>query len=211
MKNVKLLFRLVPCLAAVFFLASCTKSKGSFWSECKLTGKARTIDIVVFGDFPAKRARIWCDSLKRLLPEANIKQSGVLLPAAAWYEPRKRYLATELLDYMSSTTEEGHLSLGLTVKDISLPYKGNLNWGVMGLSYMPGNSSVVSTFRLKEPNIDKQGFKLCLHEMGHAEGLDHCESVGCYMRDAKGKNHLDGLIDFCPECKERLKNKGWRL
>lgn len=79
----------------------------------------------------------------------------------------------------------------------------------MGLGYCPGSSSVVSTFRLNPEKIAEQLLKTSLHELGHTQGLEHCETDNCFMRDAEGRNITDQLHQFCTHCSSKLKKYGW--
>ncbi len=81
----------------------------------------------------------------------------------------------------------------------------------MGLGFVPGRACVVSTFRLRKKNLNGQLVKLCLHELGHTEGLLHCEKTTCFMRAAKGKNIFDEVHDFCSSCKRHVKSNGWNI
>jgi archaemetzincin len=56
-----------------------------------------------------------------------------------------------------------------------------------------------------------QFYKVAIHELGHTQGLPHCENKTCYMRDAEGGNPLEEEVDFCKTCKMFLKNRGWVL
>ena len=103
------------------------------------------------------------------------------------------------------------MTIGLTNKDISTDNGNIIDWGVMGLAYMPGKSCTVSPFRLSKKNINEQYFKVAIHELGHTQGLPHCLGVLCLMTDAKGKNKTDKEKGFCNKCKLFLINKGWNL
>lgn len=81
----------------------------------------------------------------------------------------------------------------------------------MGLGCRPGKSCVVSDFRMAVKNRNQQFYKVVLHELGHTEGLPHCKTKTCLMRDAEGGNHLDQEKDFCKNCKDFLINKDWNL
>jgi archaemetzincin len=81
----------------------------------------------------------------------------------------------------------------------------------MGLGYRPGNSCIISTFRVTKEKLEEQTYKLALHEFGHTQGLPHCLGKTCLMRDAEGKNHLDKLKGYCEFCKNYLKDKGFKL
>ena len=106
---------------------------------------------------------------------------------------------------------KGNITIGITDKDISSSMHGVDDWGVMGLSYIPGRACVISSFRLKKNNLSDQLFKVAIHELGHAQGLDHCANKTCFMRDAEGKNTTDQEKQFCPKCKAFLINKGWLI
>ena len=81
----------------------------------------------------------------------------------------------------------------------------------MGLGFEPGNACVVSTYRLSRNNLLNQLDKLTLHELGHTQGLPHCNKKECFMRDAEGGNYFDEETSFCQSCKSFLKSKGWQL
>lgn len=88
--------------------------------------------------------------------------------------------------------------IGLIEKDISITKRGSTgkikepistyeDWGVFGLSFINGSSSIVSTCRLgastKSLMIERLK-KVAIHEIGHSLGLEHCNSINCVMRDA---------------------------
>ena len=78
----------------------------------------------------------------------------------------------------------------------------------MGLGYCPGKACVVSDYRIKNKT---NYFKVVLHELGHTMGLGHCVVKSCFMRDAEGHDTTDEETEFCTNCKNYLKNKGWEL
>lgn len=110
--------------------------------------------------------------------------------------------------------------VGLTNKDISVPkyengkikkpeWKYN-DFGVMGLGYRPGNSCVVSTFRLKTTNkllFYKRLEKVVLHELGHNMGLPHCDNPKCVMTSAAEKiSTIDNAnASLCSNCARKIK------
>jgi len=168
------------------------------------------VDIIPFDGIPEEVKKSVLHDLKEILPTVTL-QSQRALPANSYYAPRKRYKADTLLTFLSSITPKGHVSIGITDKDISTA-KGSIeDWGVMGLSFFPGNACVVSTFRLDKSNLREQFFKTAIHELGHTQGLDHCPVKTCYMRDAEGKNPTDEETGFCPACKAYLVQKGWLI
>ncbi|WP_297333698.1 zinc-dependent metalloprotease family protein [Flavobacterium sp.] len=110
--------------------------------------------------------------------------------------------------------------LGLTDKDISVTKRdenGNIkppewkynDFGVMGLAYRPGNSCIVSDFRLKHKNKEVQFGrfkKVAIHELGHNFGLPHCPDKSCVMTDAVERiSTIDNAKpELCIACKKKL-------
>jgi archaemetzincin len=81
----------------------------------------------------------------------------------------------------------------------------------MGLGYCPGTACIASSYRLKKGNKLTQFYKVAIHELGHTQGLPHCSTKTCLMRDAEGGNPIDEENDFCPKCKKVLIAAGWAL
>jgi len=119
---------------------------------------------------------------------------------------RTRYNASSILKKYSKHNR----TILLTEKDIACSYKNNPEWGVLGLSYISGNVSIVSTFRLKK-NVSyttmlSRAEKISIHELGHSLGLSHCSDKTCLMQDACGKiSTIDKCKkQFCKHCKDKL-------
>ncbi|WP_298151987.1 matrixin family metalloprotease [Flavobacterium sp.] len=110
--------------------------------------------------------------------------------------------------------------VGLTSEDISttkkeadgtikMPASKYRDWGVMGLGYCPGNSCVVSDFRLRSKN-QKLFFlrlkKVAVHEIGHNLGLPHCPNKSCVMTDAVERiatiDHA--ALKLCSACDRKI-------
>lgn len=180
--------------------------------ECQKiqTRKNKVIIIQPFNDFSPALSNSIFKKIKAINPN-TILRKPLPLPKPAYYSLRKRYRADSLIHYLGRMVNVDTTVIGLTSKDISTT-KGNIpDWGVMGLAYRPGNACVVSTSRLAKANISTQFYKVAIHELGHTQGLPHCENETCFMRDAKGGNHLNKQNNFCSSCKLFLKNKGWFL
>ena len=148
--------------------------------------------------------------LKQVYPSVQLLPVEAL-PKCAWYAPRGRYRADSIIAYLSRQCRAGYVTIGITNLDVSTTKGEVADWGVMGLGYKPGNACLVSTFRLNKANINEQFFKVCIHELGHTRGLDHCEVKTCYMRDAEGHNSTDEEHEFCPSCGKKLEAAGWIL
>ena len=169
-----------------------------------------TIIIQPFADVSDEETRKVAEKLKELYPHIMVKEK-ISLPAGAYYAPRKRYRADSLIAYLSRLTGRGNVTIELTCSDISTTKNGIEDWGVMGLGFQPGNACIVSDFRLAKNKKLAQLPKVAIHELGHTQGLPHCNEKSCFMRDAEGGNHTDEEVAFCIKCKKVMINKGWEF
>lgn len=193
----------------LFGLFSCTQGKNKENNKSQKVVQ-KVIVIQPLGNFKT-------DQSKKVLKEIKTINSNVVLrenipfPENAYYQPRNRYRADSIIKTIKNNIGKDSVIVGLSNRDISVT-KGKIkDWGVMGLGYHPGKSCVVSDYRLRKQNKDEQFYKVVLHELGHTEGLPHCPTKSCLMRDAEGKNHIDEETDFCIKCKAYLIKKGWKL
>jgi archaemetzincin len=94
--------------------------------------------------------------------------------------------------------------LGITPYDI---YSDGLNF-VFGIATPLERAALVGYARLKTP--DRALFisrlrKEITHEMGHAFGLEHCDTPGCVMNFSNSLLEVDMKgEDFCPKCRAKL-------
>lgn len=115
------------------------------------------------------------------------------LPETAYYKPRDRYKADDILDAICrQEPAHAHRIVALTARDISTTNEKSDDWGIMGLGQLGGRACVVSTFRLRKGKAGDALFfarlvKVVNHELGHTLGLDHCPVPGCLMQDKRGK------------------------
>lgn len=173
--------------------------------------KQRTIiDIQPYAEIPDNLVNYVYKELCKIYPNVNLL-NRIPLPQRAYYVPRNRYRADSLIDILKSNTKDGHVTIGLTCKDISSEKGSIKDYGIMGLGFQPGKSCVVSPFRLSKNNLNDQFFKVAIHELGHTQGLDHCPDKTCIMTDANSKNTTENEIGFCKKCNAFLKEKGWRI
>ncbi len=139
--------------------------------------------------------------------------SFTALPASAFYEPRQRYIADSLLDFLRQTNHgQFEKIIGITVKDISTRKEPHENWGILGLGSCPGEACVISSFRAGKNKVPAKDFErrmitLALHEIGHTYGLEHCPDFNCLMKDAQGKMNLDDSGSYCENCRTYLRSK----
>ena len=88
------------------------------------------------------------------------------------------------------------VAIGLTHRDISTSIHGHYNYGIMGLSFRPGDA-------LKRKD---DLWKVTIHEFLHSRGLPHCKKNApkCLMQDAHGKNTFYMKHGLCEDCKKTL-------
>jgi archaemetzincin len=190
---------------------------GSFVSE-----KTRRIAIQPIGTIP----NIQIEKVKKAIDSIYKYQVVVLksiqLPESCFTNVKvPRYRADKLLEYLISIKSDSIDNIvGLTNKDISTTKKdekGNVkeprsryeDWGVFGLGYMPGSSTIISTFRITDEDrklTQERLNKVVVHELGHNFGLPHCPETKCVMADAVEsiKTVDKGELTLCKKCKDLL-------
>ena len=167
------------------------------------------IDLQPLGDFTQKEANQLKEDLEKHLVSIYLSEIEVLpkkdIPASCLYKPRNRYWAGKILGFLKQQNQgSDFVTIGLTHRDISTSIHGNYNYGIMGLSFRPGDACVVSTFRLKRKD---DLWKVTIHEFLHSRGLPHCKKNDpkCLMQDAHGKNTFYMKHGLCEDCKNSLR------
>lgn len=136
------------------------------------------------------------------------------LPASAYYAPRRRYRAEDLVAFLDRTTAPAvaHI-IGVTTRDISAPKGAVEDWGVFGVAKLGGRPGVVSTYRLRAGDVSEAVFetrlrRVAAHELAHSFGLAHCATPHCLMNDAEGSiRSVDSATGFCEKCARALAEK----
>jgi len=195
--------RIVPFLVLV--LASCGSGK-------------KHVGIQVLGDFD----RTALDSIHHAIDRIYGFEVSMLpeqgLPEYAFTTVKTpRYRADKIIRHLKETRPDSiDFVLGLLQRDISTtkrdangevkhPKYKYEDWGIFGLGYKPGSSSVVSSYRVRQSNpslLIERLQKICIHELGHNLGLAHCPNVDCVMRDAaESIRTIDGVeLNLCQDC-----------
>ena len=132
-----------------------------------------------------------------------------------------RYRADQIIGILKDTKPDSiDYVMGFIEKDISTtkrdingntlePVSKYQDWGVFGLGYRPGVSSVVSTYRFRNSSEEKftdRLLKISIHELGHNLGLKHCPDKKCVMTDAaesiKTIDHV--RLSLCETCSRKI-------
>lgn len=196
-------YHLLFCLLVVF---SCSEKKQKIIEKDKET----TILIQPFKDIETEKVNFIAKEIAKICPNVRILKP-IDFPENTYYKPRNRYRADSVISYLNKKTKDGFITIGLTSKDISVT-KGKIkDFGVMGLGFRPGKACVASDFRLNKQNSNEQFFKIAIHELGHTQGLKHCPTKICFMRDSEGKNPTNEEKEFCEKCKNVLISKNWKF
>ncbi|WCM41997.1 matrixin family metalloprotease [Flavobacterium sp. CBA20B-1] len=150
-----------------------------------------------------------------------ISHKQKLYPEAFINVKSPRYRADSIIKFQQKEISSNiDYVLGLTSQDISVTKKeasGNIkkpeykykDWGIMGLAYCPGESCVVSTFRINSKNkavyFDRLK-KVTVHEFGHNLGLPHCPNKKCVMTDAvESVKTIDNAeLKLCSDCAGKI-------
>ncbi len=133
-----------------------------------------------------------------------------------------RYRADTLIRILRDSRPDSiGIIFGLTNKDISItkygakgeikkPQSTYKDFGIFGLGFKPGTSSVVSVYRLgKGKTLRSRLKKIALHEIGHNLGLKHCPDKSCLMTDAvESIGTVDAAKEtLCENCKAKIQKK----
>ncbi len=149
------------------------------------------VSLQPLGDFTQKEAeRLQKDLEKNLSGMLDIDMLFEVLPTKpledTWKNDAKsRYRADKIINSMARSANKQHIIIALTHKDVSVSYKGNKDWGVLGLSLIPKKLCVVSTYRLKDK---RDLWKVATHEFIHTcfeyqhcpkDNQSHLHHEGC--------------------------------
>ncbi len=137
------------------------------------------------------------------------------LPADfAFDEIRSQVWSTPLLAKLQERRRPyGAVLLGVTELDLYVPV---LTF-VFGEAQLRGPAAVVSAHRLREeyygmppngPSLVERLLKETLHELGHTQGLKHCNDWRCVMSSAHTVERIDiRQAGFCPTCARAIASR----
>ena len=190
--------------------------------SCKKEDPSLVVGIQPYGQFSKAKT----DTIAKTIA-AFYQIKTIILPSKELYKEAftevksPRYRADKIINIQKKNKVDSlDFILGLTSRDISVTKKDKwgrvktptykyADWGIMGLAYCPGNSCIISTFRIQhtDPKTHFTRFKkVAVHEFGHNLGLPHCPNKTCVMTDAvESVKTIDhAKLALCEECKEQL-------
>jgi archaemetzincin len=133
-------------------------------------------------------------------------------PSYAYIPSRGQYDAAKIIKSLAAEQGGAPLKLAITPYDLCI----SILTYVYGESQLGGRVAVVSTNRLIHPLLRERTLeriaKICVHEVGHIFGLEHCWETGCLMRFSKQLEQLDKLsLLFCSACEYEIARRLKRM
>jgi archaemetzincin len=169
-----------------------------------------TVGILPVGNVEAKNLLSIKDGLPKILPKTTTRiiDESLPLPLNAYDKKRGQYRSNQILASVQAYALNSGFCrvLGVLDADVFVP---ELNF-VFGEATFPGNSALVSLWRLKpefhgDPvNVKllaERSLKEAVHEVGHTLGLKHCQRSSCVMHFSNSIFDTDKKQSlFCDEC-----------
>ncbi len=177
----------------------------------KVSSQLTTVYLQPYNDFTQQETEELCKVLKPKFEGLfTAKYTFQILPnkkfdKALMNDAKTRYRADKIIGALSKDASRRHIIIALTHKDVSLPYKGKADWGVLGLSIHGRYACVASTYRLR--NKKRDFWKVVTHEFTHtAYKYSHCpdDNPRCIMKDAKGHADFSKKETFCKTCNNKI-------
>lgn len=180
------------------------------WRSDKIDIIAYTVIIQPLGKFDQAQVDFVSKKLRLSYKKVEVR-SALALPNHTLNKSKSRHRALNIFTWLSQFAGKNESIIGITSQDISTTKGAIDDFGIMGLGFCPGKACIESSYRLNKKKVKEQLYKIVIHEHGHNLGLPHCTSKGCFMMDAKGKNHTDRLHHFCPKCQKEFQKNNWSI
>lgn len=184
--------------------------------------KEKHVGLQLYDSFDKTLADTVANTLKHIYGFEVTVLEPIAIPQSTFTQVKSpRYRADKLIKILKTNKPDSlDYLMGLIEKDISTtkrdkngkvkkPLSRYQDWGIFGLGYRPGVSSIVSIYRFR--NTSKFQFterlkKICTHELGHNLGLKHCPNKKCVMTDAaESIKTIDQVnLSLCKFCQKAL-------
>lgn len=125
-------------------------------------------------------------------------------PTYAYLSTRRQYDAVKILKKIAAEVDGAPIKLAIMPFDLCI----SILTYVYGESQLGGRAAVVSTNRLAHRSQERtlnRIAKICIHEVGHIFGLEHCWEPDCLMRFSTQMEQLDRLpLHYCSACEYEM-------
>jgi len=177
-------------------------------------GRNEIIAIQPLDDFDVSSIDSVINEISKVYDRRVIILPSIKIPDTFINQETNKYSADSILNLLSEFQKDNVVEIiGLTnypifttkqIKQITY-----LDDKIFGMSYQPGNTCVVSDYRLKTGNqklYNRRLRNVIMHEVGHNLGLSHCPNDKCIMSTETGRyENLDlGNDEYCDKCKSEL-------
>lgn len=174
----------------------------------------QTIHLLAVGSVPNGMLDRLAAGLARTLRVSCRVEKTVLDAGFAADIERGQYYSTAIIARLfSANPPAGHVLLGVTTLDLYVP----ILTFVYGEAQVSGPCAVVSGHRLREEfyglpadatKLDARLLIEALHEIGHTQGLRHCQDWSCAMASSHSIELLDlKQAGYCAECAARMEGR----
>lgn len=195
-------------MIAIIFMA-CTSKSSDFVPEEPMEPEYIVILQPINGFKGAEKVKVFLEKeFSKIYPDITIEVSvsSEKLNLDKSYKVGNKYSAIKILNKLKTLGYSEDLSvirIGLLDEDLGHKIHNSNNYGIQGLSFCPGNVSVVSSFRTRNRGVLNS---VILHEFLHTRGLPHCDNEYCIMKDGKGVGFKHSNYSLCEHCTLILNN-----
>ena len=170
------------------------------------------ITCIPLDGFPKAIAAELAQRLAKMLKATVVISDGVKTLDHAFDPHKRQYDSSMILSLLSGiTVDSTNLVLGVTQNDLFSHFYSS----VFGAAAYAGRIAVVSgsQFSLRNRSLNAHNglfydrlVKESMHELGHAQGLDHCIDPYCVMHKSFCVRDIDEKTQsYCSICRRELK------
>lgn len=198
-------------LCITLFLFACNRQSEVSREENEIYRCPPSVVLQPCNSFTEKEALTLIPKLKEFIKQySGVELDFEVLPPKKLSKTflnaaKTRYRADKIINSMSDKATSQYVIVNLIHDDISIPYKGRDDWGILGLALQPKYVCVASDHRLR--NKKRDYWKVIVHEFIHTyHRYPHCpkDNPNCIMQDCKGHADFINKSRLCSYCDSLL-------